>query len=315
MVKTAHCQSPWPVLKYGMLRFFIPVILVFAGFLPGQDEKLPPVRSERSMQAELELMYKKYRLAVIGKNLPAWKEAVAMYRRVLTQNQIISRRHPFPEALFEDPMRPPTLDNLKLLDIKTRRVTASAIYFGKADFGVIEPAEIKNIILVLLFLKEEGAWRFDNFRIVRLGENRNVLHQIRLNDMSFLDGDEFQPLDSVPPIIQPCKTPELLGEARITSFGYETEIWINGIRHGKIGNNTGRELVLGGVNRGNNIISVRTRKIDPPEKFPNRLEIAIYAAKNPKEQANRVFHFSPKAKVEPVMEMGFSGRVLMKKVE
>ena len=261
------------------------------------------------MQAELELVYQKYRVAVLRKDLRAWENAIAMYRRMETRNRIVSEKHPFPEALFDSPMEPPPLSNLKLLDIKTRRATASAVYFGKADFGISDPSEVTNTFMVLRFLKEDGAWRFDNTRIVRIGSDTKILHNIRTADYSFLSGNEFQPLGFVPRIPQPVPPPELIAETHITSVGYESEIWINGFRTGKIQNNGGRELVMGGVRRGTNQILIRTKKIDSG-KTPARFEIAIYAAEGPGMPADRVFHYGPKDVVEAEIRAGFSGKTL-----
>ncbi len=290
-----------------MRSLLLPLTLFFAGASFAQEEELPPSRSEPSMRVELENAYERWRTAMARRDLRAWEAAVPMYRRMETRNRIVSEKQPFPEALFDSPMEAPPLSNLIALDVKTRRVTASAIYFGKADFGISDPAQVKNVFLVLRFLKEDGTWFFDNIRIVRVGENTEILHQIRIGDLSFLDGEEFQPLGSVPPVAQPAKTPDLMAEAWVTSLGYETEIWINGIRLGKIGNNSGRELVMGGVNRGQNLISIETRQIPPPDGVSPRLEIAIYAAANAGEPAERVFHFGPRDKVEPSLQMGFSG--------
>ena len=274
-----------------------------------QEELLPPARSEPTMQAEFELVYSKYRNSVMLKNLASWEKSVAAYRKMETRNRIISEKHPFPAALFDSPMQPPSLANLQLLDIKTRRDTASAIYFGKADYGISDPSEITNTFLVLRFLKEEGAWYFDNTRIVRIGNDTKLLHQIRIQDYSFLAGNEFQPLSSIPRIPQPVPVPELMAEAWVTSIGYVAEIWVNGFRTGKISNNSGRELVMGGVRRGSNSITIRTRKI-PSGKAPPRFEIAIYAAKGPGEKANRVFHMGPTDQVGPEIQSGFTGKVI-----
>lgn len=261
------------------------------------------------MQAELETIYLKWRAAMLRKDLKSWENITAMYRRMETRNRIVSERHPFPAALFDSLLEPPPLDNLIALNVFTRRDTASAIYFGKADFGVSDPSSVTNTFLVLRFLKEEGAWRFDNSRIVRIGKDTGILHQIARQDFTFLSGEEFQPLDIIPPIPQPVNTPELMAEAWVTSIGFETEIWINGNRIGKIQNNMGRELVMGGVRKQTNHLTLRTKKI-PSGKVPPRFEIAIYAAKDAGVQAERVLHFGPKETMPEEMQMGFTGRVL-----
>lgn len=308
MPETACGGAGLPCYFCDMVRqCFFSLCLVFLAFSPqvkGQDE-LPPVRLEPSMKGELELSYEKWRRAMLTRDLKGWEDAVAMYRRIETRNRIVSERQPYPDALFDSPIQPPSLRNLILVGIMTRRDTASAVYFGKADYGISDPDKVANTFLVLRFLKEEGAWRFDNNRIIRIGKDTEVLHLLRMSDFSFLKGSEFQPLDSIPPIPQPVPTPERMAEAWVTSIGYEAEIWVNGFRLGKISNNQGRELVMGGVKRGSNQIRLVTKKL--PGVEARRFEIAIYAADDPGKEATRVFHFGPTAEVAPMVQQGFHG--------
>jgi hypothetical protein len=101
----------------------------------------------------------------------------------------------------------------------------------------------------------------------------------------------------------------LMGEIWITAIGFQSEIWVNGHRVGKIENNMGRELVMGGVRKQINQITLRTKKI-PCEPHTPRFEVAIYAAKEQGEKADRVFHYGPVEVVEPEIQTGFTGRVL-----
>lgn len=259
------------------------------------------------MKAELELVYNQWREAMISANLPAWEASMALYRRMETRNRIVSEKQPWPEAMFDSPVQPPPLNNLINLGILTRRDTASSIYFGKADFEVSDPAQIKDVLLVLLYLKEEGRWKFDRTRIVRIGSNTDVLHKIRLQDFSFLEGEEFQPLDSIPPIQPAVPAPQLMAEVWVTSLGYEAEIWVNGFLTGKIANTRGgRELVMGGVKLGQNQIVIRTRKTQVKD-VPSSFEIALYAAPALGQPAKRVFHYGPAIEVEPEIRAGFTG--------
>jgi len=291
---------------FGVVFF---VISLLFPVVSGQEIELPPARQEPAMKAELESVYHEWRTAMINSDQKAWEKATALYRQMETRNRIVSERHPFPEALFDSEMVPPSLANLISLGVFTRKDTASSIYFGKADFGISDPGEVKDTLLVLRYLKEEGAWRFDNSRIVRIGQNPEVLHQIARQDLSFLVGDEFQPLGFIPIIPQAVGAPELMGEIWITSIGFQTEIWVNSHRVGKVENNMGRELVMGGIRKQNNQITLRTKKIPSGNHTP-RFEVAIYAAKEPGEPATRVFHYGPLEVVEAEIQTGFMGRVL-----
>lgn len=265
------------------------IFLVNLGF--GQQTQLPPSRHEPGMKAQFEALYQGWRNAMLRSDVGAWEKTVAKYRRLETRNRIVSQKQPFPQAMFGG-IAPPPLQNLIFLTVLTRRDTASAIYFGKADFGVGDPSQVKNNLLVLRYLKEEGQWKFDNMRIVTLGNDVSILHSIRLQEFDFLKGEEFQPLGEIPHIPQPVPTPEMMAEVWATSVGYETEIWVNGHRTGKISNNQGRELVMGGVRRGSNQIVLRIRKKDIGSAAA-KLEVAIYAADGAGKPAKRIFHYKP----------------------
>lgn len=286
------------------------LLLISASTAQAQQQQAAPVRQEPGLQKELEGVYETWRNAMASKNLKAWENIMASYRRIETRNRIVSRKHPFPEALFSDPMAHPGLQNLFLLTILSRRDTATAVYFGKPDFGAADPRQIKDTILVLRFVKESGRWLFDNTRIVRIANNPEVLHQISQRDFSFLKAEEFQPLDGIPPIPPLVGTPELMGEIWATSIGFETELWINNYPMGKIKNGGGKEMVMGGVRRGRNQIRFRCKRLPGVKETP-KIEFAIYAAGGPGEKANRVFHFGPRESLEQEeITVGFSGRVI-----
>ena len=54
------------------------------------------------------------------------------------------------------------------VDLKQlKEMSISQLSSAAKGLGVENPAELRDVFLVLRFLKEDGAWRFDNNRIVR----------------------------------------------------------------------------------------------------------------------------------------------------
>lgn len=255
---------------------------------------VPESISEKSMKGELEAVFNSWRKASLTKNAVDWLRVTSKSRQIDVKNEIISQKLEFPDALFEVPFSAPSLENMQLLDIFTRRETSNSIYFGKADFRVGDPAQVKDNLIVLCYLKEEGRWRFDKLRIVKIPPESDIMGKLRLSDFSFLKGPEFQPPPQLPDLPQPVGRPDYIAEIWINSVGYETTIEVNGRETGTIVNARAKELVIGGLNKGRNTVLVKTKKIENIKLgVPDRVEIAIYAIKSIQDKPVRVFHFLP----------------------
>jgi hypothetical protein len=275
--------------------------IAFAFGLAGFGLHLPAdaqeARRDPSLRVTLESAYNAWRGAMTAGSLEKWEKITAFSRQIETRNRIVSQRLPFPQAMFEDPVQPPALGGMTALGVLSTGETATSTYFGKANFGLAEGSAVADNMLVLHFLKEEGSWKFDNLRVVKLGNDAELLLKIRNGDFSFLDGAEFQPLPGLPPVPQPVAAPEYLAEAWIDSTGYEVIITVNGHRTGKFTNARAMELVIGGVKRGQNDVVIEAKRLEQATNKAPKVEIAIYATKDPAGQARRVYHFRPGATI------------------
>ena len=158
---------------------------------------------------------------------------------------------------------------------------------------------------MLHFIREEGAWKFDNLRVVKLGNDGEILLQIRNQDFSFLKGEEFLPERQLPPLPPQVSQPDYIAEIWITSLGYEAEVSVNGVLSGKISDSSGKDLVIGGIRKGENSIQIKAKRIPEATQVTPRFEVAIYAAAGPGEKANRVFHLPASNTVEPLIQQKF----------
>lgn len=271
---------------------FYPIIISFsliAGHVSGQTAQPDP-----AIRVTLERAYENWRAAMAEGDMQKWENATAYSRQLETRNRMLSQRLPFPQALWENPLESPTLGGLTPLGVLSTGTTATSSYFGRIRLGNADGAEARDNILVLHFLKEEDHWKFDNLRIVQIQADGELLLQIRNADFSFLQGKEFQPAPQLPPIPQPVDMPEYVAEAWINSTGCEVTITVNGHLTGKFPNTRTAELVMGGLHRGQNEISMQIRKLPESQAAPD-IEVAIYATKDPDAPANRVFHYKPGA--------------------
>jgi len=294
------------MIKWRMPKscLLIPLILL-QSLLPAQDAAAEvPVASDPSLRPTLEAVYLSWRNAMAATNVAEWEKSTALSRQFDTRNRIVSQKLPFPQALFDDPVEAPSLSGLIALGVLSTGETATSTYFGKANFGEGETAVANNLI-VLHFIREEGVWKFDNLRVVKLGNDGEILLQIRNQDFSFLRGKEFLPEPELPPLPPQVSQPDYIAEIWLTSLGYETEVSVNGILSGKISDNSGKDLLIGGLRKGENSITIKTKRIPESNQITPRLEIAIYAAGGPGEQANRVFHLPAGETVAPLIQQKF----------
>tara|TARA_R110002096_G_scaffold23303_10_gene74264 strand:- start:4560 stop:5438 length:879 start_codon:yes stop_codon:yes gene_type:complete len=248
-----------------------------------------------TLRPTLESAFNAWRDAVSTRNVNKWEEITAYSRQIEIRNRIVSQRLPFPDAFFDDPLESPSLNGLIALGILSTGQTATSTYYGKANFGAPPGTVLTDNLLVLHFLREEGVWKFDSLRVVKPGNDGELLLQIRNGDFSFLTGIEFQPAAQLPLVPQPVTTPEYVAEAWINATGYEVSVSVNGHLTGKFANIKTAALIIGGLRRGQNSINLKISKLADSAGRTPKVEVAIYAAKDPEGQAERAFHYRPEA--------------------
>lgn len=290
-----------------LLRFIAAFVLTVAG-TPVRSQNVAPAAAQpdNRIRVTLESAYDAWRQAMDGGNLALWEEVTAFSRQIETRNRIVSQKLPFPQALFEDPVASPLLAGLIPLGVLSTGETATSTYFGKANFGDEPGVAVSDNLLVLHFLREEGKWKFDNLRIVKIGNDGEILLQIRNGDFSFLRGEEFLPAPALPPLPQPVEAPQYVAEAWIDATEHEVKITVNGHPTGTFKNVKVTELVMGGVRRGGNTVRIETRLLPESGGVASKVEVAIYAAEDPAGRARRVYHFKPGAAVPPLVNETFS---------
>ncbi|MDF1657072.1 MAG: hypothetical protein P1U58_05635 [Verrucomicrobiales bacterium] len=286
--------------------FFIFLAVSLINLTAPESKAQSTAQPDPALRPTLESVFNSWSLAIMSDNLEQWEASTAYSRQIEIRNRIVSQRLPFPQALFEDPIGSPRLEGLIGLGVISTGVTATSTYFGKANFGTANGVAVTDNLLVLHFLKEEGSWKFDNLRIVKIGNDAELLLQIRNGDFSFLNGIEFQPSPKLPPVPQPVSTPEYIAEVWVDATGYEVTVEVNGHPSGSFSNLKTTELVMGGVRPGRNTIRLTTKLLDNPAGATPKVEIAIYAARDPAVQANRVFHYRPGAEVQPELLQEFN---------
>ncbi|MCB1065526.1 MAG: hypothetical protein KDN20_21735 [Verrucomicrobiae bacterium] len=265
----------------------------------GGADATPPAVSTPGMKRQFEGLYASWRDAMANQDFAAWQQVTSQARQGEIRNQIVSQRLSYPEAMFLSELGAPSVDALIHVDTLVRGDTASAVYFGKADFGISEAAEVRDNFVVLRFVKEFGVWKYDNLRVIKFGDDPEVLLKLRNRDNSFLEAPEFQPALVPPPIPGLVGNPDYIAELWVTAVGYEAKVTINAQHKSAIANDSGRELINGGLVKGSNRLTLEVKEIPVDAGTPRHLEIGIYGAEKAEDKAERFYHFRSTAGVQP----------------
>jgi hypothetical protein len=223
-----------------------------------------PIKAQALVDAQLktkvEVVYMQWRDAMIKKNYNFWAQHTASHRQIHIKNRIVSEKKPFPASIFEVPASPPGLEGLTPLSIAANGATASAVYFGKVDFGVGgNPTE--NLIL-LNFINERGMWKYDNADFISLGGLEDVRKKIKAGDFTYIKQKDFQPSGVLP--LQPIAVQSAKYIAKVYAFcpGREVKMKVNKISDHRFQDSKMSEVVIGGGLDGLNEVQFATKSLE-----------------------------------------------------
>lgn len=225
---------------------------------------ISPTRAQALVDAKLktqvEAVYMQWREAMIKKNYNLWAQHTATHRQIHIKNRIVSEKKPFPAWIFEVPASPPGLDGLAALSIAANGATASAVYFGKVDFGVGgNPTE--NLLL-LNFINERGMWKYDNADFISLALLEEVRKKIKAGDLTYIKQKDFQPSGVLPQ--QPIAVQSAKYIAKVYAFcpGREVKMKVNKISDHRFQDTKMSEVVIGGGLDGLNEVQFATKSLE-----------------------------------------------------
>jgi hypothetical protein len=273
---------------------FLPVAfaLVCATDLRGEDDAL---------RHELERAFAGWRSAIATRNLAAWKDNTATFRQAETRNMIVSQKQPFPQALFDFPLRAPETGTLRFMKAEARGPTAHAFYFGKVDVGIPEAGEIPDNLLLLKFVNESGRWKFDNLRLVNLATAPDVRASLKNGGSAeLLNSPEFEPAGLVPPTPKLCGAPDYVAALQVASLGYATVPRVNGFALPRVADAAEQHIIIGGLRNGENTLTLEIKPTPVAEGSARHLEVsAVVLTGNEAKPVIRVFNWRPPGETAP----------------
>jgi hypothetical protein len=261
------------------------------------------------LRVKLDKIYSEWRSALLAQNLKAWQTCTTTFRQVTTHNMIVSQRQRYPDAVFVLPVTPPDTLKLKLQEVEAVGDTAHLIYFGKIDLGLGD--EVKDIpenLIVLKFFKEKAGWKFDSTKFINLADNPDMREACKRGNPEFLKNPPFNPPGVVPAVPKICKEPEKVAALRVQAIGYEVLATVNGYEGVPVVNSAEQQLIIGGLNRGDNTLKLQVKSLPVPEGEEHYLQIeAVHLTGEEKNPVVRVFEWTPKTPtVPPVVDLNIA---------
>ncbi len=252
----------------------------------------------QGFRAEMERAYQGFKSSIITKNYPMFERYTASHRVAQTHNMVVSRKDKWPDAMFNIPFQLPEIGALTYLTTLEVGRTANMVYFGKVDFGVLDPGvEIPENILLLCFVQEGNDWKFDRTRFFNLGQEPGIRHLAKTRDLSFLNDPVFRPTGEVPEVPEKIQPPDYVGEMFIASVGYETTIQLGDLHESYVNDGIITDVVIGGLSKAGKDITITVKPVELPDDVEPRLEIEVWALR-PGKPATRVWMYKPDLSAE-----------------
>lgn len=232
--------------------------------------------SDAELRAALEKVYLKWRDAMIRRDAHAWAASITLYRQTVIRNSVVSELQAFPDAVFASGTQPPPLDGLRLLEAQAAGPTAHLVYFGKVDLGQ-DRELLRDNLLKLKFYQENGVWKYDSNRISNLNSAPDIRQALANGERpDFLDSPEFTPPGVMPPPPPLCRVPDFKAGYKLQTFGYETIISMNGIDYEPVQDALDQQMLIGGLVRGHNEITLSIKPVPVPKGEKASLRIQLY---------------------------------------
>ncbi len=264
---------------------------------------LPSPASASDLGRDLEKSYNTWRSAMVSKQASTWQKATAPHRVMSAHNLIVSQRLKWPNALFEVPVNPPEISQLKRVGAGVVGATAHAAFFGKVDFG-IKAGDIPDNILIIHYTRNGSSWLYDRSQFVNLAAHPDIGALVAASDYRWLGSKSYAPSGIVPPTPKRCPKPDYIGHIRIASHGYKTTLKFRSGHHISIADDAiTTDLIIGGLATGENRFTVTAKplpkakgakdtKPTTDETIP--WSITVFATSDmQKRAAAKVFHYAP----------------------
>jgi hypothetical protein len=211
-----------------------------------------------ALRTELQNTYIAWLQAMRQKDVTAFAAHTSQYRQMCLKNEIVSMGQSWPMAVFKSVIQAPDVSRLTFVDAAEFGDTARVVYFGRVDFALETDAPVTpENPLIVRFLRENGAWKFDWIQYVNLGSDDDTRREARTGGRKWLESEEFQLTGRYPAIPKPCRKPYQIAALSILARSCKVVVDVNRGSHIEtVENNTGGRIITGGLLKGPNLITI-----------------------------------------------------------
>lgn len=256
------CQKSKPVVGSNvvmkaifLLSCLLGLVMLAAEPAAAASEPRFGMPDQQTARATAERVYNTWRLAMTRGDESAWRSSTTRSRQNKVRNLIVSQKGDFPDDFFRNQPEPPSLDKFQYIGCMTgcRHHTLSATYVGKVKLG---DARSSDTAFVLLFVFEDGKWKFDQSRMFNLARLPKVKERLLRGEVAVLqEQDGFHPYEEIPAVPAVCPAPQLIGKVFVDAPGRHIDMKINGISAHQFRDERRADVISGGLRRGRNTIS------------------------------------------------------------
>ncbi len=270
---------------------FIFTLLSLLAFAPLRAAE----KIDARLQMDLERVYGAWKTSMIQKDIDAWSKHTARARQMQVRNLIVSQKRDWPRALFSLALAPPEIRGLRLAGTREVGNQARLIYFGTIDFHLDDPRTPPENALLIDFARETTGWKYFSSRYLNFTRDPALTASAKSGDFSFLDKPEFALTGTPPAVPKPCPIPFYAGQIQVSSYGYETRVTLGDFHEDAISDNETTNMILGGLQRGNNPLKIDLTPIPGRKPEERSVEIVVFVviSNDTKSPAREVFRWSP----------------------
>lgn len=217
------------------------------------------VPDQKVARETVERVYSTWRIGMMRANESAWRGATTKYRQMKVRNLILSQKGRFPDDFFHDQPEPPSLEKFRYIGCIAGcgNRSLAATYVGNVQLGNSKASENA---FVLVFMYEDGKWKFDQSRMFNLEQLPDVRKRLHKGDLNILiEQDGFHPYDEAPKVPAACGYPQLIGKVFVDAPGRSIDMKINGVSVHEFEDERRADVISGGLRRGRNTISYTIR--------------------------------------------------------
>lgn len=210
---------------------------------------------QQTARNTVERVYSTWRIGMVRGDETAWRGVTTKSRQMKVRNLIVSQKGAFPHDFFHHQPEPPSLSNFRYIGSITGcgNRSMAATYVGNVQLGDSKASENA---FVLIFMFEDGKWKFDQSRMFNLSQLPEVKKRLHEGDLKVLiEQDGFHPYDEAPEIPPACNRPQLIGKVFVDAPGRVIDMKINGVSTHQFEDERRADVISGGLKRGRNTIS------------------------------------------------------------